>query len=89
MFSEQKNQTPTKTSSQVIQPLKRPLLQFPQKSASRTTSKWVARMVRPHRLPHPGLQKALHFPITQRRNKKIIQLALVGLDQYPNFLKVP
>lgn len=41
--------------AQVIKPLRMSLLQFPQKSLSRTTSKWLAKIVQPQILLQPGL----------------------------------
>lgn len=72
----------------MIQPLRMPLLQFPQNSTSRTTSELLAEMVKPHELHQPGLQISSILSHYTETRQQMIKLALPGLEHYPNFLSV-
>lgn len=67
--------------AQAIHPLRMPLLQFPQKSTSRTASKvlrWSS-----HRFLQPGIQISPALSYHTNTGWQMI------LDYYPNFLRVP
>ena len=58
------------------------------KSTYRTISKLLAEMVQPHRILQLGLQISLALSHYTETGQQMAQLALPGLDHYPNFLKV-
>lgn len=86
VFSDKRDQTPVKISSSgdpASQNARFLKILHPE------PSKLLAEVVQPHTLLQPGLRISLALSHHTETKQKIIQLALPGLDHYPNFLRVP
>lgn len=68
-FQKKTYQTPKRQVNQVIQPLRIPLLWFPQNSASRAMSKLLAEMAQPTDYPAETSNKLYMF-LSHRPNTK-------------------